>query len=303
MDELNLVIAMKGTIDGARAYNQDCLRFFTDNILDSHKKSTWVPWGHSKHLVFNSFSPHIADSKLRELVDSLQSKSQKLDYLNEQGAVLLADFFDDPNPQTMQKREQERFARRIDKHRKKRGPTWKDETNCQTLIGEMDSIITEIDQLCLEIDRLMPQVYPVTYNAYGHVLNKDVDIGDQRASDLIDKADAAYSKRAIKLLQKALTYGTRGIQASKAYFGLGMRYEDMGNIELAIENYSKAIQAYKSFGMVHFWRGRLYYQQQKWIEARADFEKALSFSVENGLPSPEKEEARRYLEELSKLSQ
>jgi tetratricopeptide (TPR) repeat protein len=89
-------------------------------------------------------------------------------------------------------------------------------------------------------------------------------------------------KKAIKLLQKALTFGTRGIQASKAYFGLGMRYEDMGNIELAIENYSKAIEAYKSFGMVHFWRGRLYYKQQNWIEARADFEKALSFSVENG---------------------
>ena len=61
------------------------------------------------------------------------------------------------------------------------------------------------------------------------------------------------------------------------------------------------MDAHHPFGMLYFWRGRLYYQQQKWEEARTDFEKALSFTPKEGhLPSPEKEEAEQYLSALNK---
>lgn len=294
MDELIFTNRLKGLLDGYILYNRDCLNFCSASKLGEDLPSTWHPWHYPSHTGFDPLIPQITNKGLRELFRLLRIELEKLDDLNVYWLKALANYFKISLPQTLS--EMESFARKINFHRRRKGPTWLEETNCQALFTRTRPVISRIESLLLQIDDFISQ-------EYGHLLVTGKDFGDQRASDLIDKADAASSKKAIKLLQKALTYGTMGIQASKAYFGLGMRYEDLGNIELAIENYSKAIQAYKSFGMVHFWRGRLYYQQQKWIEARADFEKALSFSVENGLPSPEREEAERYLEELKKLNQ
>lgn len=294
MDEVRFAYGLKGLLDGDILYNRECLNFYSANKLGRDLPSMWHPWHYPRHTGYDEEIPHITNEGLRELFRLLRIELEKLDDLNVYWSKALANYFKVSQPQTLS--EMESFARKINSHRRRKGPTWLEETNCQELFTRTRPVISRIENLLLQIDGAISQ-------EYGHLLVTGKDFGDQRASDLIDKADATTPKTAIKLLQKALTFGTTGIQASKAYFGLGMRYEDVGNIELAIENYSKAIQAYKSFGMVHFWRGRLYYQQQKWIEARADFEKALSFSVENGLPSPEKEEARRYLEELSKLSQ
>ncbi len=95
-----------------------------------------------------------------------------------------------------------------------------------------------------------------------------------------------------------MTYGETGIQASKAFVVLGMRYEQLGEFDLAIENYSKSLEAYQQpYGMTYFWQGKLYYQQQKWEAARDDFTKALS--LEEQLLSPEKEETKQLLQDLN----
>ncbi len=79
---------------------------------------------------------------------------------------------------------------------------------------------------------------------------------------------------------------------------LGMRYEQLGEFDLAIENYSKSLEAYQQpYGMTYFWQGKLYYQQQKWEAARDDFAKALS--LEEQLLSPEKEETKQLLQDLN----
>lgn len=127
-----------------------------------------------------------------------------------------------------------------------------------------------------------------------------VEFGDQRAKDLIDEADGELDpKRAVKLLHKALRYGRTGIQASKAYMGLGMRYEDLGDTARAIKYYTKAIGVGGPSAIILFWRGQLYYQRKQWKEARSDFEQALAFPPGEGLVSPERELAESHLVELN----
>ncbi|MCB8925571.1 MAG: tetratricopeptide repeat protein [Ardenticatenaceae bacterium] len=78
-----------------------------------------------------------------------------------------------------------------------------------------------------------------------------------------------------------------------------MRYEDIGEIELAIEAYSKALTAWQPSAMIYFERGKLYYQMQKLREAKQDFEQALAYTREDGLRPQEQEEAKIFLSRLT----
>lgn len=127
---------------------------------------------------------------------------------------------------------------------------------------------------------------------------ENIEFGDQRAKDLIDEADGEFEPReAIKLLHRALRYGKTGIQAGKAYQGLGTRYEELGQLARAIRYYSQSLEVGGPEPFTLFWRGQLFYQRHQWADAKADFEQALAL----GLWSPEREEAEAYLVELSKL--
>ncbi len=297
MDEISLVDGLKGITDGELEYTRDCLQFYTSKSLKKHKPLTWLPWKYPGHPAYSSFGTNISDRKFRELIDLFRIEVEKMDRLNNQWAEVFTRFFGVSQPQTA--REQDKFARKIRNHRKRKGPTWMEEAECQQLLDTMRPIIDEIE-------RLKPQIDQSLIRVYGHLLVTDEDMGDERAKDLIDIVDGipdSNPKKAIKLLRKALSYGETGIQASKAYLGLGMRYEDLGDIDQAIENYGRVLDAYDPFGMVYFWRGRLYFQQQKWKEARSDFEKALAFPLEDGLSSPEREEAEHYLEKLKNFGE
>jgi hypothetical protein len=128
--------------------------------------------------------------------------------------------------------------------------------------------------------------------------HEDMEFGDQRAKDLIDEAEGEFEPReAIKLLHRALRYGKTGIQAGKAYQGLGTRYEELGQIARAIRYYTQALEVGGPNSFVLFWRGQLLYQRRQWAEAKADFEQALVL----GLWSPEREEAEAYLGNLCHL--
>lgn len=122
-----------------------------------------------------------------------------------------------------------------------------------------------------------------------------MELGDQRAKDLID---ASYSepdtRRAIRRLHRALHYGRTGIQATKAYTVLGMKYEDLGNIRLAINYYTKSLEVGGPDGFVYFWRGQLYYQRRNMELARSDLEQALAL----GLSSADRTEAEQLLGKL-----
>ncbi len=127
------------------------------------------------------------------------------------------------------------------------------------------------------------------------------DLGDQRAKDLIDSIEGESDpQRAIRILEQALSYGTTGIQASKAYQDLGMIYEDLEALPNAAEHYTKAMDAWKPSANLYFWRGRVYYKLGRWQEAKKDLETSLIYkSFGWKLCSPEREEAERILLDLS----
>jgi tetratricopeptide (TPR) repeat protein len=124
--------------------------------------------------------------------------------------------------------------------------------------------------------------------------------GDSRAHQLIDSADAEMDlRRAIVILHRALKYGHLGIQASKAYQGLGMHYEQLGNKKRALHYCTQAIETgdWDNEWTV-FWRGRLYLQQGAWDAAKRDLERA----IELGGESPD-EEAEEYLAQITRIQE
>lgn len=131
------------------------------------------------------------------------------------------------------------------------------------------------------------------------VQSRHGEVWDQRAKDLVDEALGLEPLEAIPLLRKALRYGRTGVQASRAYFVLGMKYEDMGDDKRAVQAYTKSIRAWQPetpSPIALFWRGQIHYRNRRLSRARSDLESALK----NGLTSPEREQAERYLEEIGK---
>jgi len=125
-----------------------------------------------------------------------------------------------------------------------------------------------------------------------------IELGDQRASDLIDQAEAEFLEHAIKLLERALAYGDTGLQAQAAYLGLGMRYEELGDEERAHDYYTKSIETPRA-GQPNenalFWRGQILYRRGEFAKAKRDFELAVNL----GLYSPEREQAQAYLTSMT----
>ncbi|MEJ2746618.1 MAG: tetratricopeptide repeat protein, partial [Anaerolineae bacterium] len=252
------------------------------------------PWGGGVGVENPDFSVNIPDQELRELAHKLVVESNKLVHINARWLTVLADYFQTPVFSSLE--EQFAFSRKINRHRRKHGASWISEPHIQELLQETQSEIKAIETLKLPIEERLEEVY-------GHLIITHEEFGDQRASDLVDKADGvpdSNPKKAIKLLQKALKYGETGIQASKAYLGLGMRYEDLGKIDKAIEFYTKSMDALEPFSIALFWRGQLYYEQEQWDKAQSDFEQALS--PENGeLDSMNRKEAEDYLAKLKMM--
>lgn len=125
-----------------------------------------------------------------------------------------------------------------------------------------------------------------------------VNVGDQRAHDLIDAVDGEPDpQHQIELLQRALEYSTTGVQASKAYQGLGSIYEQfLDDPDQAITFYTLSLEAEPDLKnpFVLLWRGELYFQKGDVAAARCDFEHALV----GGLWSPERGEAEQRLVEI-----
>lgn len=127
-------------------------------------------------------------------------------------------------------------------------------------------------------------------------------LGDQRAKDLIDRNDGEYDpRRAIRRLHRALSYGRTSIQASKAFQGLGMYYEELGNMRLALKYYTEAIAVKRELGIepvpALYWRGKLLYERGDVADARQDFAEAIELEGVNSWFPEEREFAERTLAE------
>jgi tetratricopeptide (TPR) repeat protein len=125
----------------------------------------------------------------------------------------------------------------------------------------------------------------------------------QEVSDLIDATVEDFNpSRALKRMEEAIKRGLPESQAADAYMVLGTRYEDLNQIDQAIESYSKAIQLHVNNPIVYYWRGELLFQQGQYKEARVDLETALSFAPANRLTSPEHEQAQDLLKQIDQSS-
>ena len=127
----------------------------------------------------------------------------------------------------------------------------------------------------------------------------------QEVDDLIDATmDDENSLRAVKRMEEAIQRGIPKSQLSGAYLVLGTRYEDLDQIDKAIDCYSKSIQFWANDPVVYFWRGELLFQQGRYKEARLDLETALSLSSSNSAYySPEREQAQDLLRRIGQSNQ
>ena len=133
----------------------------------------------------------------------------------------------------------------------------------------------------------------------------DVAVGSQDAKDLIDTADGVglSPDEAIYMLEKALTYGTSGLLASKAYMRLAMWYEDLGDANKAIGYYFLSMKAWRAYPYAHYACGKLYYEQKLFAEALDQVRKALEFLLDDWGEGEDFEEAKRLLVLLEALTQ
>jgi len=112
--------------------------------------------------------------------------------------------------------------------------------------------------------------------------------------------DDENSARAVKRMEEAIQRRIPKSQLSGAYLVLGTRYEDLDQIDKAIDCYNKSIQLWANDPIVYFWRGELLFQQGQYNKARLDFETALSLSSPNSsYYSLEREQAQDLIKRIS----
>jgi tetratricopeptide (TPR) repeat protein len=249
----------------------------------------WTPWTceYGDIDLFDDLIPFAVDAELRELGQSIVDQQRIFLRVNEQLAQAMAMFFGLPVPET--ERDFQGLWAQAEDYRRQVGAAWTNDPELQVLIDQLQSTVAEMKSLGTQLrERLEPLYARLMLDAEG--------LGDQRAKDLIDEADEEPdSRRAIRLLNKALSYGQTGLFARSAYAELGRRHSDLGNLASAIEYYTKSLQgSAEADPYVLFGRGQLHYEQERWDEARADFERALSI----GLFKPDSDQAREYLADI-----
>jgi len=113
---------------------------------------------------------------------------------------------------------------------------------------------------------------------------------------LIDQGlEESDARKAIKLYKQALRYEKTGVLASKAYLGLGMSYEDLGDDKNAIKHYTLSLENLSN-AYAWLWRGQAHFRLGHFAEAQSDLEQAIQL----GLPDQELEQAQSYLNEIKK---
>ncbi|MBI1877895.1 MAG: hypothetical protein HYR94_06655 [Chloroflexi bacterium] len=302
--------------------------------VTSHLKNSWTDNG-VKYI--QAVLSQIDDEELRNLFYSFGEQIQKLYDLDNQLVATVADFFNLPTPKT--RADCYKIARSMNKSM--RGPFWANELEYQRLTKPMreavetaNDIKQEIDNrlqaLLLVVEEAEPQSIVIFYPSPARVpTDVEIDLsdevldqlaeelfgdeaelapwqyGEQRANDLVDGV-VGYEDlvRAIQILHLALRYQATGIQASKAYKELGIKYEALKQERKAIDCYTKAMEVYTPEARLFLWRGELYYKLSEWDKAQQDIEQALSLQSSLGwidLFKDEQELAEEYLTKLAKI--
>lgn len=164
--------------------------------------SHWHPW-----LLFpiglEPVIPHLNDKHLQNLGLTFCQIDKRFYQQIQEWAVALARFFgyEVPPTETVYKR----ITRRRRSYQENEIPVWMLQVEFQNLALQLQEIIKASEAVTAQIIEHRKEAYP------DHVTPEQ--LGDQRAKDLIDRANeqpGISAQQAIKLLKRALRYGTTG---------------------------------------------------------------------------------------------
>lgn len=287
-----LIIASHlSTLHGVARIAYQCHLFYTDNlspsILVGQYWSPWSSYGDVSTIIRalrNYVKPDIQD-----VCRIWLTQMQILDELNQKWADALAKFLNQPVP----KNEDEFQALRnsVELYRRENGAAWATLPEFQHLVSDLNSTVTKMQQLAPQLEELVQRM-----NAQFSPQDFQAFIGNQEIQDQIEASrDEPSHKRAINKLNRMLKENPSQDQSSQIFLELGFRYAELGEIEQAIENYSKSIDLAKMpNALVYFWRGELYYRIKQWSNSVKDFEQAIELEIY----TPEREQALQYISEM-----
>jgi tetratricopeptide (TPR) repeat protein len=280
-----------GSVEGRNAGIMTSYRFLVGGSYD--EPGHWHPWSFFP-VNLEPLISLLNDSELQGLILAYCQIDERFRQHLREWAITLAHYTNYKAPTA------EAFYRRIARKRRaykeEQIPDWMSQTEFQSLSTQLHEIVKASETMTVRIMKQIRKAYP-DYVSPG-------ELGDQRAKDLIDRANeqpGISAQQAMKLLKKALRYGTTGIQASKAYMRLGMLYEDIGDINQAIKYYDLSLKAWKEYPYAYFVCGKLYYQQSEYTEAINNIRKALQFPLEDWGDPEDYEQARQLLTVLESL--
>jgi tetratricopeptide (TPR) repeat protein len=294
-------------------------------------------WANKGAVYIQAVLSQIDDEKLRNLFYSFGEQIQKICDLDNQLVAAIAGFFNLPPPKIPA--DCYKIARSMNKSI--RGPIWANEPQYQRLAQPLREAVEIANDIKQEIDNKLqallsviqeadPQSVVISYPSSARVPTAvEIDLSDealnqladelfgdeaelapwqlgareQRAYDLVDGTVGDEDLvRAIQILHLALRYQAAGIQASKAYKELGIKYQALKQERKAIDCYTKAMKVYNPEARLFLWRGELYYKLGEWNKAQHDIKQALNLQSSLGdLFKDEQELAEEYLTELAKI--
>jgi tetratricopeptide (TPR) repeat protein len=247
--------------------------------------------------------PAITDSELRRSFQTLAALEQRLYKIDKELLEVVADFLGVPVPQS--EVEFQNFREEIKKHvRINRESKWLLTSPYEKLLKKAHNLFLRVEvvngnffwrvkQLTAPnaVDELGMSDYEPYLNA------KAMRRGEKLGSRIKSASDDENIERGIRRLHKILQRQDLAESETALVYGkLCGKYEAVGDLQKAIEYATKAIEAGEPFGMPYFCRGRLYYEQQQWVNAKADLEVALA----EALPLSEQVKAKQYLAEIAK---
>ena len=126
------------------------------------------------------------------------------------------------------------------------------------------------------------------------------DDSSQEVDDLVDATVEDFDpSKAVARMEKAIARGMPGLRRSSVYMVLGTRYEDLEDLEKALESYTKSLAYVGRSPITLFWRGQIYYRRGDLDNAQVDFEQALAFDPPEKLDDADASAARTFLAEIS----
>jgi tetratricopeptide (TPR) repeat protein len=279
------------TLHGVALMAYQCHLFYTDNLSPSLLLGYhWSPWNsYGENSIIIQTLLNYVEPDIQDLCRIWLAQMQILDELNQKWANALAKFLN----QAVPKSDEEFRALRnsVELYRKEKGATWVQLPEFQPLVLELDSSVIKMQQLVPKLEEFIQKM-----NAQFSSEDFQTFVGNQEIQDQIEASRYEPShKRAINKLNRMLKDNASQNQTSQVYMELGFRYAELGEIQQAIENYSKSIDlARLPNALVYFWRGELYYQQKEWSKALKNFEQAIELEIY----TPEREQALQYIAEL-----